>query len=276
MRPLTTVLAVTLLGARVVSAQGVELRDGGNVTIRTGGSEPVPACGPSYTTDEDFAWLQHRGTGFTDLYLWVEGADDTMLAVIDPDDNIYCDDDSHGDLQPLVRIPRSKSGMYGIYVGLHTMGARGTATLHASISMPAPLVGRSSTTSSGSVTLNAAEAVGEGVLIFERALTLEAMYDGWRERRDAWIAQVDAVRTPAQLAQAVLALEASMGWQAVNESWPGMRDAWVAALRAADDVGGVAQALLALENATTWDAVSEQWAGVRDTWVAQMRAVAGR
>lgn len=114
-------------------------------------------------------------------------------------------------------------------------------------------------------------SVGQGMLVFERALKWESMSDGWRDRRDAWIAQVNAARTPAQLAQAALALESGMGWQAVNDTWAGQRDAWVASLRAADDAGDVAKAVLALENATKWEAVSDQWAGARDAWVARMR-----
>jgi hypothetical protein len=279
MRRFIIVLSVTVLGPPIVSAQEVELRDGGSVTIRTGGSLPVPGCGLSYATDEDFAWLQHRGTGFTDLYVWVEGADDTMLAVLDPDDTWHCDDNSHGDLQPLVRIPRSKSGMYGIYVGLHTPDVRGTATVYASLSMPAPLTTQSSTTSSAPGTITVARGVmevGQGALAFGTALKAEAMSAGWPERRDAWVSQVHAARTPAELSEAALALETSMGWQSVDETWSGKRDAWVAGLGAAEDAGDVAEALLALEAATRWEAVSEQWADVRETWVAQLRAAAGR
>lgn len=119
------------------------------------------------------------------------------------------------------------------------------------------------------------QAVGQGMLVFERALKWEAMSEGWRNQRDAWIAQVGAARTPAQLAQAALALETGMGWEAVNDSWAGQRDAWVAGLRAADDAGDIAKAMLALENATKWEAVSDQWAGARDAWIARMRGLAG-
>ena len=125
------------------------------------------------------------------------------------------------------------------------------------------------------VAQNPVQTVGQGMLVFERALKWESMSDGWRDRRDAWIAQVNAARTPAQLAQAALALESGMGWQAVNDTWAGQRDAWVASLRAADDAGDVAKAVLALENATKWEAVSDQWAGARDAWVARMRGLAG-
>ena len=50
------------------------------------------------------------------LYLYAEAAEDTTLILLGPD-GWYCDDDSHGDLNPGVSLERPLSGDYLIWVG---------------------------------------------------------------------------------------------------------------------------------------------------------------
>lgn len=51
------------------------------------------------------------------LSIWAESSGDTTLVINAPDGNWYCDDDSGGNLNPVVRFARPMSGRYEIWVG---------------------------------------------------------------------------------------------------------------------------------------------------------------
>lgn len=53
------------------------------------------------------------------LSIWAESSGDTTLVINAPDGRWYCDDDSGGNLNPLVRFGRPQSGRYEIWVGTY-------------------------------------------------------------------------------------------------------------------------------------------------------------
>ncbi|MDD9888768.1 MAG: DUF945 family protein [Gammaproteobacteria bacterium] len=68
----------------------------------------------------DVALNYTAGSSFG-LYLYAEAAEDTTLIVLGPD-GWYCDDDSHGDLNPGVTFDSPSSGDYLIWVGTYGGG----------------------------------------------------------------------------------------------------------------------------------------------------------
>lgn len=71
--------------------------------------------------------LDYRDAGPFNLYISVESATDTVLAVIEPDGTISAADDVRG-LDPGVAIPDPVNGIYEIHVGAYTRAAL-TATV---------------------------------------------------------------------------------------------------------------------------------------------------
>ena len=53
----------------------------------------------------------------TDLYVYVNGAEDTTLLVNRLDGGWVCDDEGLGDSNPVVVIPTPAGGLYNIWVG---------------------------------------------------------------------------------------------------------------------------------------------------------------
>jgi hypothetical protein len=64
-----------------------------------------------------------------------------------------------------------------------------------------------------------------------------------------------------------------MRWRSVEKAWRDRRDGWVAEMQAADTDVAVAQGLLELERNTLWSAVSGEWRQLRDPWVAGLEAI---
>ena len=74
------------------------------------------ACAGNVTSKQPDVVLNYTAGANFGLYLYAEAAEDTTLILLGPD-GWYCDDDSHGDLNPGVSLERPLSGDYLIWVG---------------------------------------------------------------------------------------------------------------------------------------------------------------
>ena len=74
------------------------------------------ACAGNVTSKQPDVVLNYTAGSEFGLYLYAEAAEDTTLILLGPD-GWYCDDDSHGDLNPGVSLERPLSGDYLIWVG---------------------------------------------------------------------------------------------------------------------------------------------------------------
>jgi len=76
-----------------------------------------PECAFGYAQDAPSVILSYRGNDNGYLSIAAMGEGDLTLHVLLPDENWVCDDDSFGDLDPLVAIPWAPSGEYLVWVG---------------------------------------------------------------------------------------------------------------------------------------------------------------
>ena len=83
------------------------------------------ACAGNVTSKQPDVVLNYTAGSNFGLYLYAEAAEDTTLILLGPD-GWYCDDDSHGDLNPGVSLQRPLSGDYLIWVGTFDGGAADT------------------------------------------------------------------------------------------------------------------------------------------------------
>ena len=109
------------------------LPDPHTVTVTSGGNVEVSVSGCDYgfvsaAPDVD---LYYTTTGGSDLYIYAEGDGDTMLLVNTPGGDWVCDDDGHGDSDPLVHFTGAKDGLYDIWVGSYSQDTH-SATLYIS------------------------------------------------------------------------------------------------------------------------------------------------
>jgi len=79
------------------------------------------ACAGNVTSKQPDVALNYTAGSSFGLYLYAEAAEDTTLIVLGPD-GWYCDDDSHGDLNPGVTFDSPSSGDYLIWVGTYGGG----------------------------------------------------------------------------------------------------------------------------------------------------------
>lgn len=77
----------------------------------------------------DFS-VHYTAGSFTRLRFFFVGGGDTTLIVNDPQTNWRCDDDSGGNLNPMVTFNNPRSGRYDIWVGSYHRGAYITGTLY--------------------------------------------------------------------------------------------------------------------------------------------------
>lgn len=94
--------------------QSVSVTSGGNVDVDIGG------CSYGYVSDAPDVDLYYTSSGGSALYIYAEGEGDTMLLVNTPDGQWQCDDDGHGDLDPVIYIPAAADGLYNIWVGSYS------------------------------------------------------------------------------------------------------------------------------------------------------------
>ena len=115
-----------------VSLDGGFTPDPWEVDLTAGGSFSVDRGNCSYgkvasAPDLDLYW---EGSGST-LYIYVVGGEDTTLLVNMPNATWRCDDDSYGDGDPILSIPKAPDGLYDIWVGTYGEGMV-SATLYIS------------------------------------------------------------------------------------------------------------------------------------------------
>jgi hypothetical protein len=145
--PLALVAALSLLPPTVAAQDVVTLRSGftpdpHTMTVKAGGGVAVEDIGqfPGYedlgNCDYGYVTPNAVGVNYTagvlDLYIYAESDGDTMLLILTPGGDVLCDDDSHGDLNPLVHIEDPESGDYVVLVGTYSEGVSQQATLYIS------------------------------------------------------------------------------------------------------------------------------------------------
>jgi hypothetical protein len=105
-----------------------------SVTLTAGGTEDASSlsgdCVGMIAQRADFT-LRYRQASSLPLIISATSEADTTLAIRAPDGRWYCDDDSGGSLNPMVRFDTPRNGRYQIWVG--TYGADSApAVLHIS------------------------------------------------------------------------------------------------------------------------------------------------
>ena len=102
----------------------VDLVSGGSIDAATIGCAGMIANAPDFRLD-------YMAGDVFPLILSVTSSSDTTLVVNMPDGNWACDDDSAGDLNPMLEFTQPMSGQYDIWVGAFG-GGNEEATLHIS------------------------------------------------------------------------------------------------------------------------------------------------
>jgi len=105
--------------------QSVTVTSGGGIEVNKG------SCSYGHVSDAPDVDLYYTTSGGSSLYIYVEGDGDTMLLVNTPSGDWVCDDDSHGDLDPLISFSSAEDGLYDIWVGSYS-DENHSATLYVS------------------------------------------------------------------------------------------------------------------------------------------------
>jgi len=95
---------------------------GGTIQTNLGGVNTHVANAPDFRL--------YYTAGKLPLTIHVESAADTTLLINLPDGTWVADDDSGGNLNPLLKFARPQSGRYDIYVGTFAKGTAPQAALH--------------------------------------------------------------------------------------------------------------------------------------------------
>lgn len=90
----------------------MDLTAGGSIAVNEG------SCSYGKVSDNPDVDLYWDGSGST-LYIYVIGSEDTTLLVNMPNASWRCDDDSFGDGDPILSIPKAQDGLYDIWVGTY-------------------------------------------------------------------------------------------------------------------------------------------------------------
>jgi hypothetical protein len=146
-RPLLLLLGFLVATASTVAAQDVgaspnfgDLRlkegfmpDPQTVSVTSGGGIEVDvgSCSYGYVSNAPDVDLYYTTTSGSSLYIYAEGEGDTVLLVNTPSGDWVCDDDSHDDLDPIIRFPNAEDGLYDIWVGSYSQDNH-AATLYVS------------------------------------------------------------------------------------------------------------------------------------------------
>lgn len=135
-RMLWTIVAATAMTVSLPATAQVNLNQGGaygqvtldsgfqpdphSTTLTAGGdidaSTVSAGCVGMIARRADFT-LRYRNAGQLPLIISAASESDTTLAIRAPDGRWYCDDDSGGQLNPLVRFDAPRNGRYQIWVG---------------------------------------------------------------------------------------------------------------------------------------------------------------
>jgi len=102
---------------------------GGNINAQV---LEQPGCYGWIAAAPDYRLNFTAGSSGLPLIFSVESAADTVLVINDAEGNWLCDDDSGGDLNPMVAIGTPASGQYDIWVGTFAEGGLQDSTLSIS------------------------------------------------------------------------------------------------------------------------------------------------
>ena len=107
-----------------VSLEEGFLPDPHDVSLTAGGSIEVDmgSCSYGFVANAPDVDFYYETTGGSDLYIYVDGADDTTLLINRPDGTWVCNDDGLGGSNPIVVIPGAAGGLYNIWVGTYGDG----------------------------------------------------------------------------------------------------------------------------------------------------------
>lgn len=86
---------------------------GGTVAVRMGG------CTYGKVSNAPDLDLRYDNNSGNTLYVYAVSDADVTLLVNAPDGTWLCDDDSHGNRNPILVIPKAASGLYNIWVGTY-------------------------------------------------------------------------------------------------------------------------------------------------------------
>ncbi len=117
---------VTLSGGFTPDPYVVNLSSGGT----NDASKISPQCDGFVATSPDVRLNFQPGS--LPLYISATSDEDTTLVINAPDGNWYCDDDSGGDLNPMVSFDNPMTGRYEIWVGTYGESASYPAQLNIS------------------------------------------------------------------------------------------------------------------------------------------------
>lgn len=95
----------------------VDITAGGDLDASSLGG----ACSGAIAPTPDYRVTYTAGS-YPLTFAAVGGGEDLTLVINGPDGEYYCDDDSGGDSDPLVRFSRPASGVYDIWVGVYSGG----------------------------------------------------------------------------------------------------------------------------------------------------------
>ncbi len=107
----------------------VEMTSGGDVDLALAIDDDI--CSGYATSNPDLK-LQWDQSSSGLLKLWVESEGDTTLVINDSEGDWHCDDDSAGDLNPLIELDAASGGRYDIWVGSYESDDNYSATLYVS------------------------------------------------------------------------------------------------------------------------------------------------
>ena len=120
--------AVTLAGGFAPDPHTVSVLAGGRLDV--GAADLGPGCAGFIAEAPDFRLFFTPGT--LPLYISALAETDTTLVINDPNGRWHCDDDTGGNLNPLVMFPTPTAGQYDIWIGTYTNTATAPATLRIS------------------------------------------------------------------------------------------------------------------------------------------------
>ena len=106
--------------------------DPNSTSLEAGGPNEVSkgGCDYGYVANAPDVDLYYTTSTATTLYIYARSSEDTMILVSMPDGSWRCDDDTLGNLDPLLIVRRAPAGLYDIWVG--TIGDNRSATLYIS------------------------------------------------------------------------------------------------------------------------------------------------
>lgn len=104
---------VHLSGGFLPDPHVVELIAGGGVDVARG------SCTYGRVANAPDVDFYYEGNDRRTLYIFAVSESDTMLLINTPNGTWTCDDDSYGDLDPILVIRNAPSGLYNIWVGTY-------------------------------------------------------------------------------------------------------------------------------------------------------------